>query len=148
MEISYDRGTLLLSGTPENWASQNIAGVLWDQRVDSYRAPARLYSKIKKILQNAGTPFTDRIGITPEGPNLPCGISAAKFQNKSIEKWRAPELRPYQATALESWENAGGLGIVVLPTGALLDQWHVQVKKYYFGPVGVYGDGSKTQELS
>jgi superfamily II DNA or RNA helicase len=175
MEISYDRGTLLLSGAPENWASQNIAGVLWDHRVDSYRAPARLYSKIKKNLQNAGTPFTDRIDIMPEGPKLPRGISAAKFQNKPTEKWRVPELRPYQATALELWENAGGLGIVVLPTGAgktitaiaaassstehglyrtlclvptkaLLNQWQVQLKKYYSGPVGVYGDGSKTLE--
>ncbi len=34
------------------------------------------------------------------------------------QTWKEPDLRPYQDSALWSWQAAGRRGVVVLPTGA------------------------------
>ena len=71
MEISYDRGTLLISYAPLDWDSDSIPGILWDPRVDAYRAPARLYAVIQEKLVREGTPFKDRVRENSFVPHFP-----------------------------------------------------------------------------
>jgi superfamily II DNA or RNA helicase len=129
MDIRFDRGTILIQNTnghglaPGNLGGDisKLPGVLWDPRVKAYRAPA--YSI---------------------------------------------ELRPYQEIALRAWRLANARGIIVLPTGSgktrialaamtllkqntlclvptrvLLEHWHSELKRFYPGEIGVYGDGNR-----
>jgi hypothetical protein len=82
--------------------------------------------------------------------------------------WKSIELRPYQEAALNAWNAASRRGVVVLPTGsgktrlalsamstsglrtlclvptrALLTQWHGVASQTYGGAVGCLGDGER-----
>src|SRR5262249_12211321 len=77
----------------------------------------------------------------------------------------------YQRAAVDAWHHARGRGLVVLPTGAgktrvamvamaesglatlclvptraLVHQWRAELAKFYFGNVGIYGDGEHELE--
>ncbi len=81
MQITFDRGTLLLDGPTERVAS--LPRVLWDPRVGRYRAPAFAYSEITAAL--AGETFVDLVHPAPllDAPAI--------------------DLRPYQQAALDAW---------------------------------------------
>src|SRR5438552_4128089 len=42
VRIEFDQGTVLLVDAPRNAYVEDIPGVLWDQRIACFRAPARL----------------------------------------------------------------------------------------------------------
>lgn len=155
MRIRFDRGTLLfeeLNGNPE---ARGLPGVLWDPRVNAYRAPAYRYSEIVSELKRGNVRFSD--GLSD------CRPISGRFHDI--------ELRPYQVAALDAWNLANRRGIVVLPTGSgktrtaiaamarartsviclvptrvLLDQWCREVSRLYSGPIGRLGDGDRTVE--
>src|SRR5262245_33555948 len=87
--LEWDRGTLVVGGAPDPVA---LPGVVWDERTRCWRAPAWRYRDLAAL----GSGLVD-LASTPRP---------------------APELRPYQQTAVAAWEGAGRRGIVVLPTGA------------------------------
>jgi superfamily II DNA or RNA helicase len=85
--------------------------------------------------------------------------------------WQNIALRPYQEAALSAWSAQGYRGIIVLPTGAgktrlglkaaallkcktlfltptkvLFEQWCREIRKFYDGPIGRYGDGERSLE--
>ncbi len=153
MRLVFDRGTLLfddLTDLPAGVDICQIAGVLWDERVGGYRAPARLCYAIVSELRRRGV----RIGEQP-CPSLtpPSGF-------------RPLQLRPYQEAALAAWRQSARRGLVVLPTGsgktrialgaiastrtpclclvptrALVDQWTSALAAVWDGPIGQFGDG-------
>lgn len=151
LKLTFDRGTVLLSGLPELYAG-GLPGTVWDPRVAALRSPAFRHDALVDDLARRGVPFTDDVRSKELAP----------------EPWRAIELRPYQDAALLAWELARRRGVVVLPTGsgktrvafaamartglralclvptrALLEQWHREIVKVYPGPVGLYGDGER-----
>src|SRR4029077_8846104 len=127
-----------------------IAGVLWDERVGGYRAPARLCYPIVSELRRRGV----RMGEQPcPGLAPPSGF-------------RPLDLRPYQEAALAAWRQRGRRGLIALPTGsgktrialgaiaptrapclclvptrALVDQWTSALAAVWDGPIGQFGDG-------
>ena len=152
MRLLFDRGTILLRDPPPGLDLGELAGVLWDPRVQAHRAPAHRYQVLKTDLGRRGVPFSDEV----RAPAPPLGV------------WSALELRPYQDAALWAWELAGRRALVVLPTGSgktrvaiaaiartgstalclvptrvLLDQWRREISRSYAGPVGCYGDGER-----
>ncbi|MBI3535488.1 MAG: DEAD/DEAH box helicase [Deltaproteobacteria bacterium] len=160
MQFFYDRGTLVLSGLNDQ-AIDLPQGFIWDSRVQSYRAPALLYHQIRKELKTNQIQFDDLVHS-----NRP---DVGREGNSG--KWRTTQLRPYQETAIDLWEKNSCQGIVVLPTGAgktclalsviaktgkptlclvptraLLEQWHQEIRQRYCGPIGLLGDGSRTIE--
>jgi superfamily II DNA or RNA helicase len=151
--IEFDRGTLLVRGLP----SAEAAGlpVRWDPRVQAHRARALDYGELLLILKRSPLAFDDRV--------QPPGIAEAR-----PAPWKSLSLRPYQEAALHAWNAAGRRGVVVLPTGsgktrlalsamaasglrtlclvptrALLTQWHGVVSQTYGGPVGCLGDSER-----
>ena len=155
MLLEFDRGTVTLSGCSEPEVA-GLPGVLWDPRVRVYRAPGHRYSDIRKALNRSGRPFDDQVRSV-DGPRP--------------GRWRAVDLRPYQAAALSSWELSGARGLIILPTGSgktllalaamarrrcralcltptrvLLEQWRSALGRYYAGPIGQYGDGVRARE--
>lgn len=148
MRLLFDRGTVLLRGSlPE---AGSLPGVLWDNRVGAWRAPAFRYADLVREFKRRRLEFRDSACQQLAPP------PAAAF----------PDLRPYQAAALAAWEVAGCRGIIALPTGSgktrtalsaivrsrlrtfcivptrvLMAQWVRLVGEAGLGPVGQYGDG-------
>ncbi len=150
LRIGFDRGTLLLEGPPRHECLSDLPGVRWDHRVACHRAPATFYTRIIARLHALGVPFDDDVLALHAG----CSIASV------------PDLRPYQAAAIDAWTLAGRRGIVVLPTGSgkthvamsaiaalgastlclvptriLLDQWQRALRRWLGIEIGCYGDG-------
>jgi superfamily II DNA or RNA helicase len=151
MRLQFDAGTLVLVEAPDMALGQ-LPGLVWDDRVALWRAPARCYGRLAAALRERGHAFHDEVGGDGE-------TSAG---------WREVGLRPYQQAALVSWELAERRGLVVLPTGSgktrlalaamastrartlclvptrvLVRQWQQELAQVYSGPIGVWGDGKK-----
>ena len=125
---------------------------VWDVRVGAFRAPAFYYSEIVEFLNKSDlSAIKDGVENLPPCPELKC---------------RSVEMRAYQRRALESWDEAGRRGVIVLPTGAgktvigmkaielvnqpaivivptldLLEQWRRRVQDEFGIEVGAYGGG-------
>ncbi|HZV00731.1 MAG TPA: DEAD/DEAH box helicase family protein [Planctomycetota bacterium] len=149
--LAFDRGTLIFRG---HWPPEiaTLPRILLDPRVGSLRAPAFAWNDIIRLLGERGLGFENVV----RSAQRPSG------------KWSPVELRPYQETALRSWEVANKRGLVILPTGAgktrvaiaaiarhggsalcivptrvLLEQWRHELRRFYEGPIGCYGDGAR-----
>jgi superfamily II DNA or RNA helicase len=158
LTLTFDRGTLLLSGaTPEYLAS--LPGARLDARTQSYRAEGRHYRAIVETLRETKTPYHD---------------DARTFQPIAwpLRTMRSPF--PHQTEALDTWHHHGSRGIVVLPTGTgktylailaihhtgrpalvvtptidLLNQWYAELVLAFGEPVGLLGGGySELQPLT
>jgi superfamily II DNA or RNA helicase len=148
MELSFDKGTLKLSG----WSGgAKLPFFRWDPRVNYFRAPAFRYREVKKYLTRKSYPLVDRVGTWKKVP-----ITAGP-----------PSLRYYQQAALDHWKTAAARGVITLPTGSgktqiaiaalvwlstptlilvptlvLLEQWQELLSKALGFPIGVIGDGN------
>lgn len=157
MEIFFDRGSIVLEGIgpPARAGVPDLPhGFIWDARVQRWRAEAYRLPAVAEWLRRRGIAW-ERRSERPEG-----------FRPEPVPRDRLPELRPYQADALQAWAAAGRRGLVSLPTGSgktrlairamlglgapalvavptrqLLQQWAGAVRELYPGPVGRYGDG-------
>ncbi|MFH1464605.1 MAG: DEAD/DEAH box helicase family protein [Pseudomonadota bacterium] len=154
VELRWDRGTLLLESGMPDAALERLPGVLWDPRVERFRAPAHRRSELLAALHAAGRRCEDLTRPACPAPH----------------PWQAPALRPYQAGAVAAWEAAGRRGLVVLPTGAgktrvamaamaasgartlcvvptrvLLEQWVRALAEHFPGEIGRYGDGQRDE---
>jgi superfamily II DNA or RNA helicase len=151
LRIDFDRGTLRLDGAAVP-AFLDGAGVLYDGRSGFHRAPAHRYRQVVERA-HARTVSCDDV-VAREQLALPCAVAV-------------PDLRPYQARAVDSFDDFGRQGIVVMPTGsgktrvacaamsrascstlvlvptrALLEQWAAVLRTFYQGPIGIVGDGN------
>lgn len=153
MQLVFDRGTLVLYGDPVDAGS--LPGVLWDPRIRAWRAPACCYVMLSRELSRRYHGFRDEVRPQlADAPLIPF-----------------PELRPYQAAAVASWEFGGKRGIIALPTGsgktrtaiaaisrthlrtlclvptrALMAQWIKILSDTSPGPIGEYGDGRRVEQ--
>lgn len=152
MRLTFEHGTVVVSEPPD--LDLGFApGLMWDPRVELWRAPARFHSDLVRALRAKKLPLDDRVRPRPS-PRMP--------------EWTTPELRPYQKGALMAWALAERRGLVVLPTGAgktrvavaalaelrlpalivvptraLLAQWHAELSRVCPDPVGIWGDGER-----
>jgi superfamily II DNA or RNA helicase len=151
MRLVFDRGTVLLEDVAPGLDLGEVAELLWDPRVNAYRAPAWRYAEVRAGLLRLGVRISDAVRMPGQPPEV-----------------QAPgALRAYQEAALSAWELHGRRGVVVLPTGAgktrvalaaiertrlralclvptrvLLDQWARQLEPLCRSPLGCYGDGA------
>jgi superfamily II DNA or RNA helicase len=142
--LKYDRGSLLIHGEVGTPYGQ------WDPRVGAFRVMAIYYQEVLAYLDRSRMVYLDEAANPPPISALSCQV----------------KLRPYQKAALDAWFDAGGRGVIVLPTAAgktfvalkavekmnvatlvvvptldLLDQWR-QILSNQFGiAVGAYGGG-------
>ncbi len=152
MKLVFDRGTLDLYEDTDDAGS--LPGVLWDPRIRAWRAPACHYSMLSQEMSRRYPGFRDEVHPQIADP-------------RSFE---CPELRPYQAAAVASWESAGKRGMIALPTGsgktrvaiaaisrtgvrtlclvptrALMAQWIGNLRDTTHGPIGEYGEGRRVE---
>ncbi|MFQ6117069.1 MAG: DEAD/DEAH box helicase family protein [Candidatus Bipolaricaulia bacterium] len=107
--LSFERGTILCRELdPDAMESTECPHLhlLWDPRVEAYRAPASSYREIVESLHRSKVEYKDQVLDL-----VPCPAP--------LHLTQALGLRDYQEEALEKWWLAGKKrGVVVLPTGA------------------------------
>ena len=99
--LSYDRGTLILHPPPRGKAW--IDFVSWDDRIEKFRIPALQYREVVQALKQGQISFNDK---------------ARDYQTLELSAQNLRSPYPHQAEALQAWQQAGGQGVVVLPTAA------------------------------
>jgi superfamily II DNA or RNA helicase len=148
--LAFDGGTLAVTGAdPDRLAA--LPHCRHDPRTDAYRAEARHYRALVEHLRRHRVPYRDDARQYAPTP------------------WRLRTSRdpfPHQTEALEAWWDAGGRGVVVLPTGTgktflavlaiaragrpalvvtptidLLNQWYGELRVAFDVPVGLIGGG-------
>ncbi|MBI3824223.1 MAG: DEAD/DEAH box helicase [Planctomycetes bacterium] len=101
LRIQFDAGTLILSHAPDALV-ESLPGCRFDERTAVYRTEARHYRAIVETLRDKKIDFTD---------------DARAYQPLECKLRSTRTPFPHQQEALTTWWNAGGRGVVVLPTG-------------------------------
>ncbi len=150
IQLHFDKGTLVLTDIPEE-ALPAIPAIKWDERTQSYRAPAYCYRKIVLTLRNLKVSYRDH---------------ARQFEPHLFPLQATIKPRPYQEQAMQAWLEKGSYGIVALPTGSgktilavlliekiqrptlihvptidLMHQWYTVLKQYFAMEIGLLGGG-------
>ncbi len=100
VQITFDAGTLVLTGDAAQ--IESLRGCQFDSRIDAFRTEARYYRAIVEELRRRKLDFTD---------------NARGYQPIALTLTNSREPFPHQKEAMTTWWNAGGRGVVVLPTG-------------------------------
>jgi superfamily II DNA or RNA helicase len=136
--LTYDKGTIIIQGLA------HIPFAVLDPRTNVLRALALYYSNIIEYLKQSGIEYADHV-LSEEIMTLSLPSSSSQFS-----------LRDYQQRAIDNWFRAGLRGCVVLPTGSgktlvgmkaiektnaaslvivptldLMDQWSINLSKYF-----------------
>ncbi len=145
IQLSFDRGTLLLRGVSQ---SEHFT---FDRRINGLRTQAIRYRDVRAALQREfGPRFHDHVRV-------PMRVSWPAVN--------AVSLRAEQQHALDAWELASGRGMVVMPTGTgktevalaamertkvstlivapvrdLMHQWHRRILRGLGYDAGIVGD--------
>ncbi len=137
--LTYDKGTIVIRGLA------HIPYGILDPRTNVLRALALHYSNIIEYLKQSGIEYADHV-LSEETMMLSLSLSSSSPLS----------LRDYQQRALDNWLRAGLRGCVVLPTGSgktivgikaiekantaslvvvptldLMDQWTINLSKYF-----------------
>jgi superfamily II DNA or RNA helicase len=150
LQLAFEGGTLAVSGaTPQRLAA--LPYCRHDPRTNVFRAEAVHYRALVEYLRRERIAYEDH---------------ARAYQPTPWTLRASRDPFPHQTEALQAWWNAGGRGIVVLPTGTgktflavlaihkaarptlvitptidLLHQWYAELLVAFDVPVGLIGGG-------
>ena len=154
LNLSFDRGTLLLRGLSRQQVAKRFGEALWqwDGRIAAWRTYALHYAAVRDALLGADE-FVD---------DVPPPARVA-FPEACL-----PVLRDQQQQAVDAWKQSGGRGMIVMPTGTgktevalaamadariatlivapvrdLMYQWHTRILKRLGYNAGILGDSQR-----
>ncbi|MGB7160903.1 MAG: DEAD/DEAH box helicase family protein [Tepidisphaeraceae bacterium] len=145
VELTFDRGTLLLRGLPSR------DGWTFDARVGCLRTHAIHYAAERRdLLRDVHVRLFDRVRVPPR---------------VAWPRLELPRLHAAQTQALDAWERGNGRGVIVMPTGTgktevalaamararvatlvvapvrdLMHQWHRRILRGLGCDAGIVGD--------
>jgi superfamily II DNA or RNA helicase len=150
LRLLFDGGTLIAEGIAAN-EEPDLPGVKYDNRTRQFRAEAIWYRTIVEHIRKNKRPYTD---------------GARSYEPAAWRLLVAKDPFPHQVEGLEAWWNAGGRGVVVLPTGTgkthlanmaieragrptlivtptidLMNQWYDELTLSFGVEVGLLGGG-------
>jgi superfamily II DNA or RNA helicase len=150
LRLLFDGGTLIAEGISAN-EEPDLPGVKYDNRTRQFRAEAIWYRTIVEHIRKNKRPYTD---------------GARAYEPAAWRLLVAKAPFPHQVEGLEAWWNAGGRGVVVLPTGTgkthlanmaieragrptlvvtptidLMNQWYDELTLSFGVDVGLLGGG-------
>ena len=149
--LNFRHGSLTLDGSK---ARPILSDTLcWDARSLQWRAPASAYRELVLAAKEQGLTLKDEV---------------REFSELDLSLANPIVPRPHQTAALEAWLEAGGRGVVSLPTGGgktilavlamwkiarstlivvptidLLTQWQRTLSQFFKVPIGMLGGGSR-----
>ena len=151
LHLAFDGGTLVVTG-PDPVRLAALPHCRFDARTNVYRAEAIHYRALVEHLRREKVPYKDEARAYQPTP-WPLRTSRDPF--------------PHQTEALKTWWDAGGRGVVVLPTGTgktflailaihktgrpalvvtptidLLNQWYGELSVAFGVPIGAVGGGN------
>ncbi|APJ03754.1 DEAD/DEAH box helicase [Silvanigrella aquatica] len=155
LEIFFDKGTLVAQHYNCEF-NKYFAFFKWDERIQSYRAPAIFYREFVLSLREKKIPYIDKAkSFLPSEFPISVPITPRIYQNEAISSWIAK----------------GSRGVIVLPTGAgktilavlaisqiqrptlihvptldLMNQWRQILEKFFQRPIGQIGGGIFIEE--
>jgi superfamily II DNA or RNA helicase len=104
VSLSYDRGTVVVTGGPPGFVFGTLPGVVFDPRTSAHRAQGRFYRAIVEQLIRDKIPYED---VARGWANEPAGWKLNAERTA----------RDYQTAAVNGWLKGGRRGVVVMPTG-------------------------------
>ncbi len=150
IRLVFDAGTLIVEGLSEDDESRP-PGVRYDHRTRQFRAEAIWYRTIVEQLRRGSGPIR---------------TSARAYEPATWRLQVAKQAFPHQVEGLKAWWEAGGKGVVVLPTGTgkthlanmaieragrptlvvtptidLMNQWYDELVLAFGTEVGLLGGG-------
>jgi len=146
MELSYNRGTILIRG------DVRIPNSTWDERSKRLRAMALHYNDIVDYLKNSKVVFTDNVLDLIPCPELHSNIILRDYQKQALDAWILNSKRGVIVLPTGSGKTVIGINaisllntptIVVVPTLDLLDQWRSKLKEELKVDVGKLGGGEQ-----
>ena len=137
--LTYDRGTIVVQGLA------HIPFAVLDPRTNVLRALALYYSNIIEYLKQSGIEHTDHvlseeIMITPSSLSLLTPITLRDYQQRALDNWFRAGLRGCVVlptgsgktiVGIKAIERAKASSLVVVPTLDLMDQWTINLSKYF-----------------
>lgn len=157
MKLTFDAGSLLLSGDTSLLTEHSADHLVFDSRVDAWRAPAWAYhivrQQLENLTQNNTCALQDQVFSTPplQVPEQ-LSITLRDYQQQAVDSWQANQCQGLvilptgvgkSIVAIEAIRRCGEAALIVLPTIDLMIQWATQLEQHFQQPVGVYGGGSK-----
>ena len=150
LPLRFDRGSLRLDAPRSARVPRYLT---WDDRVGAWRTEALRYLRVREDAAAYHFRLDDQAPRFFECPTLHPAL---------------PRLRPDQQAAVETWERAGGRGVVVKPTGTgkteialaiiarhrvsalivvplrdLMYQWQRRIRQELAVEAGILGDGRR-----
>jgi superfamily II DNA or RNA helicase len=154
IEIDYLNGLILISGPGiAELDGVPTLGMNYDQRLKKMVLPGRKYRDLVLECQRLKLTLRDHV---------------RKYDREDLELKKEIVPRKHQREALTAWEEAGQMGVVILPTGAgksilgvmaiarvkrpalvvvptidLVHQWQTTLQAFFGEEIGAYGGGDK-----
>jgi superfamily II DNA or RNA helicase len=153
VELTYDRGTVAISGGPQGFDFQSLPGVLFDPRTTGYRAQGRYYRAIVEQLIRDKRPYEDSARGWPAeqtGWKLSEERKARAYQSAAVAAWaktrRGVVVMPTGTgktfTAFLCIEKVGRPTLVVTPKIDLMVQWAAELHRAFGVEIGMVGASS------
>src|SRR5579862_4285964 len=101
LRLTFDAGTLVVSGLDASLLAA-LPHCRFDPRSGTHRAEGRHYRALVEHLRRERLPYQDE---------------ARAYQPTTWQLRTSRDPFPHQTEALDTWWQAGGRGVVVLPTG-------------------------------
>lgn len=155
VSLSYDRGTVVVTGGPHGFVFSTLPGVVFDPRTSAHRAQGRFYRPIVEQLIRDKVPYEDAArgwANEPTGWKLNADRSARDYQLAAVNDWmkagrRGVVVMPTGTgktfTALLCIEKVGRPTLVVTPKIDLMVQWARDMEKSFGVPVGMVGGNER-----
>ncbi|GAA4892914.1 DEAD/DEAH box helicase family protein [Ferrimonas pelagia] len=152
MKLNFDAGSLLLSGDTSALLHQHVEHLVFDSRVDAWRAPAWTYPAVKAQLASLGELDDQVFDLEPLTVPAQLDVTLRDYQQQAVERWQANQHRGLvilptgvgkSIVAVEAIRRCRQPALIVLPTIDLMVQWASQLEQHFQQPIGVYGGGSK-----
>jgi superfamily II DNA or RNA helicase len=146
MELTFDRGTILVKG------DIRVPNSTWDERSKSFRAMALHYRDILDFLKTSGFDFKDKVLDLVPCSELQSSVVLRTYQNQALDAWKANGYRGVIVLPTGSGKTLVGMKaitllntptIVIAPTLDLVDQWRSRLEKEFKIDVGVIGGGER-----
>jgi superfamily II DNA or RNA helicase len=152
IQLSYDRGTVVVAGGPDGFVPATLPGVLFDPRTMLHRAQGRFYRGIVEQLIREKQPYEDTARgwpIEETGWKLNAERSPRDYQLAAVKAWaktrRGVVVMPTGTgktfMAFLCIEKVGRPTLVVTPKIDLMVQWAQELERSFGVEVGMVGAG-------